>query len=566
MSDATITIGADASAVERAANVAKAAWQNAGSAITSAVGQAAKQMVSDLASVATAQGKVNFSAQHQSVREFEGATARLAVSMERDLGGVRSSIINTGAEIGKRPQEVAAWASEVGRLTYNFKGAIDSQKGLAGLAAETGRSLSDYRGLATELANVGKVGGDTTDVIGVLTAQSEKLSVSGGIAAFADQIEGLGGTISMFATKSTADFEKVTALAGALGKGMNPQGAQRAQQSVLGTLQADPMRWERYLGRNIMDEHGQIPAADLPQIMQDIVAKTKGRHGARAKRILQMNFGNEGGAQLHDMDFAAASEAAGLAPSNKPAGALASYQATDAGKRDVASAQLEVSSINLMGSSTLLGRAADGLQRFAASNPLSTTAATVFATTAAATFSAGLGGAIAKMMGQKGAGGAVGGAIDLATKGAGAGRLALGLGAAGVALGAGYAAGTYLDDATGGALSGGLASAMDGGANARNEQIGFNADKKRRAAIAASQRQRVAQLEAGGMTHGMALYTADHEPAGGGGARGMSPEQLLAAFEKAIKGAKFEVKTRADTPVEVTAAGPGKASTGGQGK
>ena len=316
------------------------AWQDTGSAIMTSIGTASRQIIGDLSSVVTAHGKVNFSAQASSVRDFEGASARMAVSMGRDLEQVRKSLEATGAAIGRRPAEVTAWTSEVAALTYNFEGARDAQKGLAGLAAETGRSVDDYKGLAVELAVIGKVGGDTADVIGVITAQAKKLGVQGGVAAFADQIEALSDTIPQFSTKSTADFEKVTALAGVLGKGLNQHTAERVQQQAMGTIAADPMRWERYLGRNLMDEHGQIPAADLPKIMHDIVEKTKHGFGSRAKRVLQQNFGPEAGAAIFNADYSDVDKAAVLPASKKSAQALKDYQATDAGKRDSAAVAL----------------------------------------------------------------------------------------------------------------------------------------------------------------------------------------------------------------------------------
>src|SRR5262249_19085061 len=145
---------------------------------------------------------INFASQHAAVKEFEGATARLAVASGRDLESVRAGFEATGKSIGKRPGEVAAWASEVGKLTYNFKGAGEAIEGLSGLAAETGRSVEDYRGLAITLGSVGKVAGDTGHAVGVIVAQSEKLGVQGGPAAFADQIEALGDTISQFSVNS----------------------------------------------------------------------------------------------------------------------------------------------------------------------------------------------------------------------------------------------------------------------------------------------------------------------------------------------------------------------------
>ena len=416
--DAEITVGADASAVERAAAVAKAAWRDAVQAITSAIGSTARQVIGDLANVATATGKVNFSSLHQQVREFEASSAHLAIASGRDLESVRSEYEATGKAIGKRPAEVAAWATEVGKLTGNFKGAGEAAKGLAGLAAETNRSVEDYRGLAVELATIGHVAGDTTHAVGVLQAQADALGTVGGVAALSGQVEALGDTISHFAGKSEADFLKVTAAAAVLGKGLSDVAARRVQQGALGAVAADPLRWERYVGHQITDEHGQIN--DPVKVLQEITEKTKRRFGKDARRVLMLNFGAETGAAMFNADFSEAARAAGLSPSSKPQEAQQALNNTDAGKRDVAQAELAASSRALLGSSTMLGSAADKLQQFAAHNPITSTFLTGVFTTALGSFMTNFGKSIATMMGGKGYGGAVGGAVELATKGAGA--------------------------------------------------------------------------------------------------------------------------------------------------
>jgi hypothetical protein len=421
--DAEITVGADASAVERAAAVAKAAWRDVGQSLTSSIGSAARAVIGDLANVATATGKISFSSQHAQVREFEASTAHLAVATGRDLESVRSEYEATGKAIGKRPAEIAAWATEVGKLTGNFRGAGDAIKGLSGLAAETNRSVDDYRGLAVELGTVGHVAGDTTHAVGVLAAQADALGTVGGVAAFTGQVEALGDTISHFAGKSEADFLRVTAVIGVLGKGLGDAASKRVQSGALGALSSDPLRWERYLGHQVTDEHGQIN--DPVKVLQEITDKTKRRFGKDARRVLQLNFGAETGAAMYNADFSEAAHAAGLAPSKKPAEAQQAMNATDAGKRDVSQAELAASSRALLGSSTALGSAADKLQQFAAHNPITSTFLSGVFSTALGGFMTNFGASIAKMMGGKGYGGAVGGAIELATKGTGAGSAAL---------------------------------------------------------------------------------------------------------------------------------------------
>src|SRR6185369_13269432 len=94
--DAKITVGADASEVEKAFAKSRDAVRGATAELASSVGSAAHSAVSSLMSVATAASQVNFHAQRDSVKEFEASTARFAVSAGKDLETVRKSFESTG--------------------------------------------------------------------------------------------------------------------------------------------------------------------------------------------------------------------------------------------------------------------------------------------------------------------------------------------------------------------------------------------------------------------------------------------------------------------------------------
>lgn len=434
--DAQITVGADADAATRAAALVKTAWRDAGQAITSSIGSAAQSVATDYANIALAQGKVSLSSQHAQVREFEAATARMAIASGRDLESVRSQAEATGVAIGKRPQEVIAWTNEVGKLTYNFDGASKSIGGFAALAARTNRSVDDYRGLAVELGTIGHVAGDSSHALGVMTAQAEILGTSGGPAAFADQVLALEDTISHFAVKSEADFLRITAAAGALGKGLNQAAAQRVEQRALGFLSSNVLAHERYLGHRITDDKGQV---EKPmETLLELRDKVQRQYGNRSRMMLAAMFGDmeTANAVLHlkksDVDAAANAK-----PSKANEDALKKYLGSDAGGRDVAGAELAKSSRDLMGSSTKLGRAADALQQFASHNPLTSTFVATALGTGMSAFMSNWGGTLAKIMGGKGEGGAVRGIIDLATKGTGLAPVLGKLGVAGAIVGAG---------------------------------------------------------------------------------------------------------------------------------
>ncbi len=104
-----------------------------------------------------------------------------------------------------------------------------------------------------------------------------------------------------------------------------------------------------------------------------------------------------------------------------------------------------------------------------------------------------------------------GGLPDLpaGTKAGGAASLLQKAGLVAGAATAGFAIGTAADRLSGGRLSSGLASALDGGANAIDEQIGVDAHRKKLAGASASRLERIALLESRGIEHGAAVQAAD---------------------------------------------------------
>lgn len=95
--DVEIKVNADASMASRVAKELKASWTSAGEGIQSAMGSAANAIIGDLSRVAPAQGRVNFSSQHQQVREFEAATARFATAAVSDAKAMVVALQGPGA-------------------------------------------------------------------------------------------------------------------------------------------------------------------------------------------------------------------------------------------------------------------------------------------------------------------------------------------------------------------------------------------------------------------------------------------------------------------------------------
>ncbi len=414
----------------------------------------------------------------------------MATATRSDLEGVRTQFEATGVAIGKRPGEVAAWSNEVGKLTYNLKGAGESIRGVNGLAAETGRTVEEYKGLAVELGTIGGVAGSSEHAIGSLRAQAEALGTKGGIAAFADQVQGLEGVISHMAQMSESQFLRVTAAAAVLGKGLNPQGAQRVQQQALSFVSGNIFQLERYLGHEVTDKNGQVTGDSAVKNLLEYRDKTLKQYGgdkAKVRKVLANTLGSYETAQaVMNLDANELDRAQKLAP--KGSDAAARLNDTDAGKRQVADAGLSASARELTGASTKLGQAADALQKFASHSPVTATALTAVGTSIGASVLGSLSkNVFGKIPGLLGLGGAVGRAtgdavsamgsearvfvtnwpatmggpgltIDEAKGGAPelggkAPSLLKKVGAAVAAFGVGYSIGTALDEASGGFLS-----------------------------------------------------------------------------------------------------------------
>jgi hypothetical protein len=556
MADAEIKVGADATAVERAMAVGKAAVQDFSTSIKSSIGSAAQAVITDMGNIALSMGKVNFSSQRDQVRSFEASSARLAVAMGRDLESVRTSLEATGRAIGKRPAEVAAWQAELGKLGYSFDGALDSMKAMSGLAASTGRTTEDYRGLAVQLTQMGVAGKDTSKVLGVMKAQADALHTTGGVAALADSFESLGDVVNRFSDRSTSGIAKLTGLIGTLGKDLDAVSQKKVASQALNALASDTMGWERYLGHSIIDKHGKV--ANPEKALEEITNKIKRTYGKDASRMLRLQFGDELGMSLYNADFKEAAKVSGLLPSTDLAKKQQTYLNTDAGRRDIETSNLDISSRNLMGSSTLLGRAADALQKFAASSPVSSTMITGAITGAFGTFMGTLGTSIAKMMGQKGQAGAVGGLIDLATKGKGAVPIkgALGtLGAAGLAATGLYAAYNAVQEEGGfGAVGNAVSDVFNGSTPAV-----ASGDNRKHATQVAQNKQNLAL--AGLKATGAIMDTLG---IGGMGLSDTDVAKLAQALSSALKSTPIQVQSSPDTPVTAAFKESNSSSAGNQ--
>jgi hypothetical protein len=281
-----------------------------------------------------------------------------------------------------------------------------------------------------------------------MAAQADK-NVTGGVAALTDQVAAAGEQLTLMSGKGKQAALDLSAFLAVMGRGLDPAAAGRVGQQSVSAITGDPRRWERYLGRHILDEHGHVDAGQLPTIYSDIYKKARRQFGGgdTLRNVLINNFGAEtGSAILNAGKTGSLGEVAGLAhaaPVSVAGDAQAKLLETDAGKRSRAEADLAVSARELLGSSTALGKAADALQRFSSTSPVLGT----FAATAASNIFGGqlanLGKRLEDVIGGGKGGGKAGGLGGAFGKAGGF------LGKAGAVAGAGlagYELGTYLDE------------------------------------------------------------------------------------------------------------------------
>lgn len=513
----------------------KDAGTRAASELVTSMAEAARGVIGSLTSIATSQASVNFSAQREQVKAFESSVAHFAVAAGQDLSKISADFEATGLAIGKRPQEVAAWSTAVGKLTYNLNGTTDSMRSMSALAAKTGRTVEDYQGLAVQLGRMGVEGKNTADVISNMQGAAESFGTIGGVAALAGQFEALGDMITFVSGNADKAAMSMTNFIAGLTTGLNSANAQRVGGAAVGYLQQNGRAVERYLHREIMDKHGHVPNEDMGKIYQDMYKKSQS-HGKGQRAFLINTFGPELGSEVYNQgkegrlgkDIAIPSGAASLESAEKK------LLATPAGKRDIAEAQLAISAGDLLKSSSALGKAADMLQAFAAKNPF------------VSSMGAAVGGKVAEFAGTK--------ALKFVAGKVGAGGLGAieaTAGAAGMAVSAAAIATSAIALVGVGALGG------IGYFGAKAYQAGNTADKQRSEGAQYTldieskkviRKEGMAQLEMSGKSHNDAVLITQKLLA-----ENLTPEKFGKAVADAIIAAQAEhttvVKVGDDTTV-----------------
>lgn len=333
------------------------------------VGSAIGNVVSDLGRVATVGASISFAGAVQGVQSFEKATAQLATAARRDVELVRKEYEALGTKLGEKPETLANYVSNVGRVTYDFEAARGGVEAFKKAATDWNRPLEAMGGLQVAFQKLGIK--DAEKGLAQIRANAEALGTTGGPAALADQVERLASVWDRVKGGAGGGI----GIAAELGKGLSPAQAQQVQQQVLGEFTGDTVGWERFLrrqgelGRNerVTDERGQIK--NLPEYMGKLQRawRKTAKSPEEAEWLAQLQFGTIGGSAFMDMN---ADNLATLARQQKQTDALKRYSATDAGRRDIAGAKQDASMRDVVGSNSMMGGLNLLFREFAADHPI----------------------------------------------------------------------------------------------------------------------------------------------------------------------------------------------------
>lgn len=311
-SDARVTVGVDgADEVARAADRALRPWTNAAQTAKTAVqgvgaafADTVRQTASDVARGVTAFAAFDLSSRIPAVIQYREEVARLAVVGGQSSDALRDKFAKQEAQTLQSRQANEDFAKSFGRVTYNYREAADAASHLSAEALASNRSLG-------EIAPVGKLIYDATqkmesmpDVLGRIRAQAERVGTIGGPDALRDQFEQLGGVIARMATQSPEQLGRFAGAVAAIGKGLRPEQAKEAQQSIMSKVFGDTRATERFLrsqgelkkGESIVDEHGQIKDAGATLAAYQRAWRKGAGSDREADRLARMYFGDMGGA------------------------------------------------------------------------------------------------------------------------------------------------------------------------------------------------------------------------------------------------------------------------------
>lgn len=247
---------------------------------------------------------INIANAVEQAKQLDLATARLGQSAGVSGTALKNTFDAVESKTLASSSAMAQFATALGRVTYDGKGAVASVSALADEALATGRDLGDELPLAASLRGMGVEAERLTGELGRVRDMAETVGTIGGPQALKDTLAALGPVLAGVSTQTDESRAKLEALVAVLGKGLKPQQAQAVAGSALQAVRSRAMDIERVTGRRVLDDNGNLvdPGKALADIKR-LADKRFGKNEEAKRRALMSDFGQDLGLAIMRTNF-----------------------------------------------------------------------------------------------------------------------------------------------------------------------------------------------------------------------------------------------------------------------
>lgn len=268
---------------------------------------------------------INIANAVEQAKQLDLATARLGQSAGVSGTALKNTFDAVESKTLASSSAMAQFATALGRVTYDGKGAVASVSALADEALATGRDLGDELPLAVAMRGMGVEAERLTGELGRVRDIAETVGTIGGPQALKDTLAALGPVLAGVSTQTDESRAKLEALVAVLGKGLKPQQAQAVAGGALQAVRSRAMDIERVTGRRVLDDNGNLvdPGKALADIKR-LADKRFGKNEEAKRRALMSDFGQDLGLAIMRTNF---DEVDKLASSSKDKGKTAAEAA-----------------------------------------------------------------------------------------------------------------------------------------------------------------------------------------------------------------------------------------------
>ena len=247
---------------------------------------------------------INIANAVEQAKQLDLATARLGQSAGVSGTALKNTFDAVESKTLASSSAMTQFATALGRVTYDGKGAVASVSALADEALATGRDLGDELPLAVALRGMGVDAERLTGELGRVRDIAETVGTIGGPQALKDTLAALGPVLAGVSTQTDESRAKLESLVAVLGKGLKPQQAQAVAGAALQAVRSRAMDIERVTGRRVLDDNGNLvdPGKALADIKR-LADKRFGSNQEAKRRALMADFGQDLGLAIMRTNF-----------------------------------------------------------------------------------------------------------------------------------------------------------------------------------------------------------------------------------------------------------------------